>query len=190
MVLSQVLTFLAYLLSIIFLGQYINVHSIDLEFVKNVSIIVAVSWLPVHLMQVLARWLNPTDYQKVMRTIWFAASCVNHSLLCCCLLVFRIHYRVKWRIDEMIVLCSVKDQTNKLKSIFLGDSIFEIILPIAYKIFRISILALLLLFFLDSTFRSTYVIFSSLPLSFRKTKIASSEIYPSWRNQYRWNLQM
>lgn len=69
MVLSQILTFVAYLLSIVFLGQYIDVQTINLDFLRKVIAIVAVSWLPMHIMSVLAKLLNPTDYQKVMRTI-------------------------------------------------------------------------------------------------------------------------
>jgi len=69
MILSFIGTVLVYFASITMLKEYINVQAITKEFLIKISIIVSISWLPLHIFKCLVRELDPSDYQKVMRTI-------------------------------------------------------------------------------------------------------------------------
>lgn len=57
---SQVLTLIVYFLSIYFLRDLIVVSMIDATFVKNVAIIVLLSWGPLHLFKILRVKFDPT----------------------------------------------------------------------------------------------------------------------------------
>jgi len=69
MVLSFIGTIAVYFASIMLFREYINVQAITKDFFVKICIIVSVSWLPLHIIKFLAKELDPTDYQKVMRTI-------------------------------------------------------------------------------------------------------------------------
>jgi hypothetical protein len=57
---SQVLTLIVYILSIILLREQIDVSAIDVNFIKNVAIIVLLSWGPLQLIKVLRVKFDPT----------------------------------------------------------------------------------------------------------------------------------
>ena len=59
--LSQILTFLIYIISIITLRDQINVSAIDLTFMRRVGIIVLISWGPIQMIKVLRKALDPTE---------------------------------------------------------------------------------------------------------------------------------
>ena len=69
MILSFLATVFVYFASITMLKEYINVEAITKEFLVKISIIVSISWLPLHILKCLVREFDPSDYQKVMRTI-------------------------------------------------------------------------------------------------------------------------
>lgn len=58
---SQILTLILYFASIYFLRDIIDVSVIDLAFLKNVAIIVLVSWGPLQLLKVLRKKFDPTE---------------------------------------------------------------------------------------------------------------------------------
>lgn len=58
--LSQIITILVYIASIVFLRKTIDVSVIDVEFIKNVLIIVLVSWGPIQLAKLLRIKMDPT----------------------------------------------------------------------------------------------------------------------------------
>ena len=58
---SQILTLIVYFASIYFLRDIIDVSVIDAAFLKNVAIIVLVSWGPLQLLKVLRKRLDPTE---------------------------------------------------------------------------------------------------------------------------------
>jgi hypothetical protein len=57
---SQILTFLIYILSIILLKDIIDLASIDLQFIQRVAIIVAISWGPIQAMKIIRKKIDPT----------------------------------------------------------------------------------------------------------------------------------
>ena len=59
--LSQLFTLILYIVSIVVLRQTIDVSAIDAEFVKNVAIIVLLSWGPMQLIKVLRMRFDPTE---------------------------------------------------------------------------------------------------------------------------------
>ena len=67
--LSQLLTFLIYIASIIFLRQQINVSAIDFTFIRRVGIIVLISWGPMQVIKMLRKALDPTENEKIMKSI-------------------------------------------------------------------------------------------------------------------------
>ena len=67
--LSQIFTLLVYIVSIIFLREQIDVSVIDAHFIKNVAIIVLVSWGPLQLAKQLRLRFDPTENEKIMRSI-------------------------------------------------------------------------------------------------------------------------
>lgn len=64
---SQVLTLVVYFLSIVLLRQQIDVSKIDAAFVRNVVIVVLLSWGPIHLTKILRVRFDPTENEKIMR---------------------------------------------------------------------------------------------------------------------------
>jgi hypothetical protein len=74
-------TILLYFTSIIFLREYINVDVITADFLVTIMMIVSVSWLPLHIVKCIMKYVDPSDYQKVMQKIWYACDYlyINHS---------------------------------------------------------------------------------------------------------------
>lgn len=66
---SQILTFAIYILSIVFLKDQIDVAAIDMRFMERVAIIVGVAWLPIQIMKVIRKRIDPTENEKIMRNI-------------------------------------------------------------------------------------------------------------------------
>lgn len=64
---TQIITIIVYFLTIVFLREIIDVSIIDMTFVKNVAIIVLVSWLPLHIVKLLRVKFDPTENEKIMR---------------------------------------------------------------------------------------------------------------------------
>jgi phospholipid-translocating ATPase len=58
---SQVLTLIIYIASIITLKDQINVSAIDLVFVERVGIIVVFSWGPLQVMKIVRQSWDPTE---------------------------------------------------------------------------------------------------------------------------------
>jgi phospholipid-translocating ATPase len=66
---SQILTFVVYILSIVLLKDVIDLASIDLQFVQRVAIIVALAWGPIQVMKVVRKRIDPTENEKIMKNI-------------------------------------------------------------------------------------------------------------------------
>lgn len=67
--LSQIFTLLVYIVSIVLLREQIDLSAIDLNFAKNVAIIVLVSWGPLQVAKLLRVRFDPTENEKIMRSI-------------------------------------------------------------------------------------------------------------------------
>ena len=67
--LSQIFTLALYIASIILLREMIDLSVIDVEFAKNVGIIVLFSWFPLHLIKLIRVRLDPSESEKIMREI-------------------------------------------------------------------------------------------------------------------------
>ena len=66
MILSQILTFIIYFLSVIFLRKYIDTGIINSLFFGKVILTVIVSWFPIHLAKILVKKIDPSEEQKLM----------------------------------------------------------------------------------------------------------------------------
>jgi phospholipid-translocating ATPase len=66
---SQIFTLVVYIVSIIVLREQIDVSVIDAHFIKNVAIIVLVSWAPLQIAKLLRLRFDPTENEKIMRSI-------------------------------------------------------------------------------------------------------------------------
>ncbi|EGR32551.1 phospholipid-translocating p-type flippase family protein, putative [Ichthyophthirius multifiliis] len=69
MIISQLFTFLTYLLSILFLNNYINTEQITSEFFVKVLLICAATWLPLHTFRVVQQYCYPNEEKKIMRQV-------------------------------------------------------------------------------------------------------------------------
>lgn len=67
MIVSSVLTLFIYILSIALLPAYFDTSYITWEFVMKVLCITLASWLPMHLIQMVADRVDPSEFQKIMR---------------------------------------------------------------------------------------------------------------------------
>ena len=67
--LSQLVTLLVYLATIVFLRQVIDVSVIDLDFAKNVAVITLFSWGPTQVIKWWRMHYHPTESEKIMRAI-------------------------------------------------------------------------------------------------------------------------
>ena len=68
-IINQLITLLIYVGSIIFLREMIDVSVIDLDFGKKVAIITLCSWGPVQIMKWWRVRMNPTEAEKIMKSI-------------------------------------------------------------------------------------------------------------------------
>jgi len=68
-VVALVGTGVVYFLSIIFFKSYIDVDAINGDFIKSIIIMVAVSWLPLHIMKLVLKRYDPTDFEKITRRV-------------------------------------------------------------------------------------------------------------------------
>ena len=66
---SQLLTLALYVGSIITLRDQINVSAINLSFIQRVGIIVLFSWGPIQLMKIIRKTIDPTENEKIMKSI-------------------------------------------------------------------------------------------------------------------------
>jgi phospholipid-translocating ATPase len=65
MIISSLGTFALYILSILFLRSYFDTSYINIEFVVKVLILTTVSWVPLHLVKIVAEAVDPPEHVKV-----------------------------------------------------------------------------------------------------------------------------
>jgi phospholipid-translocating ATPase len=73
-ILSQLFTLVIYVVSIVLLREQIDLSVIDGPFIKNVAIIVLISWGPLQIAKLLRIRFDPTENEKIMRNIKSNAS--------------------------------------------------------------------------------------------------------------------
>lgn len=67
MVVSSILTFVVYILSIALLRSYFDTAYITWTFILKVIAIATLSWFPLHLIKWIVRILDPTEQDKIMK---------------------------------------------------------------------------------------------------------------------------
>jgi len=67
MIIASVATFVVYIVTIALLRQYFNTAYITWGFVLKVLFIVAVAWLPLHVIKLIAYKISPPEHVKIMR---------------------------------------------------------------------------------------------------------------------------
>lgn len=69
MLISQILSLFIYFYTIIFLNNVFNISYLNWEFFWKIIAITLISWLPLHLLKLLVRRIDPTDYEKIMHGV-------------------------------------------------------------------------------------------------------------------------
>lgn len=69
MIFAQLLTLFIYVMSIIFLRNYISVSIISADFVWKVLVIVLVSWSPIYVFKKLKKKCDPSEEEKLMMKV-------------------------------------------------------------------------------------------------------------------------
>ncbi len=64
-ILSMLITLLLYMLSLLFLRNYLDTSQITLEFLARIGIIVSISWVPIYLAKCLKSKIFPSEEQKI-----------------------------------------------------------------------------------------------------------------------------
>lgn len=67
MIVSSVLTFVLYILSISLLRSYFDTSYITWEFVLKVLVITTASWLPLHLAKIIINFCDPSEERKIKK---------------------------------------------------------------------------------------------------------------------------
>ena len=67
MILSQLLTFFIYVLSIALLRSYFDTSYMTWTFCVRVLLLTSASWIPLHLFECIVARLDPSEFQKIMR---------------------------------------------------------------------------------------------------------------------------
>jgi phospholipid-translocating ATPase len=67
MIISSILTFLIYVLSIALLREYFDTSYITWEFVVKVVALTVVSWLPMHIIKIMVYKFDPPEHLKIMK---------------------------------------------------------------------------------------------------------------------------
>jgi phospholipid-translocating ATPase len=70
MMMLQVATITVYFMSILFMKQYFDVSYMDEIFFVKVFAIVAVTWLPMHMLYFLLDYLDPSEHRRVMEHMY------------------------------------------------------------------------------------------------------------------------
>ena len=65
MIASSVATFIVYILSIALLRTYFDVTYLTVEFFGKVAAIIAIAWLPTHIMKLIIEKCDPPESKKV-----------------------------------------------------------------------------------------------------------------------------
>lgn len=69
MIFAQLLTLFIYVMSIIFLRNYISTAIITSEFVWKVLVIVLISWSPIYIFKKLKKKCDPSEEEKLMMKV-------------------------------------------------------------------------------------------------------------------------
>lgn len=69
MIFAQLLTLFIYIMSIIFLRNYIDVSIITGEFVWKVLVIVFISWSPIFIFKKIKKKCDPSEEEKLMMKV-------------------------------------------------------------------------------------------------------------------------
>ena len=67
MIVSSVITFVIYILSIALLREYFDTSYITWAFILKVLAITVLSWLPLHLTSWIIMKCDPTEQQKILK---------------------------------------------------------------------------------------------------------------------------
>lgn len=67
MIVSSLLTFLFYILSILFLRSYFDIQYLQWHFFMKVLAITLLSWLPLHMIKCMMMRCDPSEQLKILR---------------------------------------------------------------------------------------------------------------------------
>jgi hypothetical protein len=69
MIITNFLSAGFYIATVALFPQELNVSYMDANFFLSVLIIVAFSWAPLYLSQLILGYIDPSDYQKIMKNV-------------------------------------------------------------------------------------------------------------------------
>lgn len=69
MLISQILSLFIYFYTIIFFNNVFDISYLDWLFFGKIIAITLISWLPLHLLKLVIKRVDPTDYEKIMAAV-------------------------------------------------------------------------------------------------------------------------
>lgn len=67
MIISQISSIIVYFFTIVLMPSLFDVSTIDGVFIWKMVCITFISWFPFHLFKILKRYLDPSDYEVIMK---------------------------------------------------------------------------------------------------------------------------
>ena len=67
MLISQLGSCIVYFFTILLMPELFDVSTIDGVFIWKMIVVTFISWFPFHLFKILKRFIDPTDYEVIMK---------------------------------------------------------------------------------------------------------------------------
>ena len=67
MVISQILSVIIYFLTIFTMKNVFMVSTLTWAFLLKILMLTFITWFPLHLITIIKKYLDPSDYEKIMR---------------------------------------------------------------------------------------------------------------------------
>ena len=67
MVVSQILSVIVYFFTIYAMKNVFMVSTLTWAFLLKILMLTFITWFPLHLITIIKRYLDPSDYEKIMR---------------------------------------------------------------------------------------------------------------------------
>ena len=69
MIICQLLSVIIYFMTIALMPSMFDVSTLNAEFLWKMVVITLASWLPFHLFKIIKSYLDPSDYERMMKGV-------------------------------------------------------------------------------------------------------------------------
>lgn len=66
MVISQIFSVILYFCTVVLMKNLFMVSTLTWEFLLKILLLTFITWFPLHLIKLIKKYLDPSDYQKIM----------------------------------------------------------------------------------------------------------------------------